>query len=77
MEEETRRLKSRATWIKMGDVKTKFFHSYANNRRNINTIWELEVEYGKIVSSTKDLKIAASSYFSSLFKDLGSSNISS
>ena len=77
MEEETRRLKSRATWIKMGEFKTKIFHSYENNRRNINTIWELEVEYGKIVSSTKDLKIATSSYFSSLFNDLGSSNISS
>lgn len=76
MEEEAWRLKSKATWIKNGDANTKFFHSNANNRKNINNIWELEIEDGKIVSSSKDLKVVAS-YFSSPLKDLRISNISS
>lgn len=32
------RQKPRATWIKQGDVNTKFFHNMANGRKNRKTI---------------------------------------
>lgn len=76
VEEETWWLKSRATWIKKGDGDTIFFHNYANRRRNINSIWELEIEEGKTAINSIELKIIVSSHFSSLFKDLGTANIS-
>lgn len=40
-EESYWRLKSRATWIKQGDINTKFFHKFKNARREKNTIWKI------------------------------------
>jgi hypothetical protein len=37
-EKETWRQKSRATWLACGDRNTKFFHSFANFRRQINSV---------------------------------------
>ena len=53
----------------------KFFHNYTNRKRNIYSIWELEMNDSKTVTSQQDLKVVAVSYFSSIFKYLGSSNI--
>eukprot|EP00253_Pinus_taeda_P034108 PITA_34108 len=46
MEEATWRLKSRALWLREGDKNTKFFHRFANKRREVNTIWEIKDEVG-------------------------------
>ena len=36
--EETWRLKSRATWLEVGDDNTKLFHAYDKGRKVVNTI---------------------------------------
>jgi hypothetical protein len=36
------RIKSRAVWIELGDENMKYFHHFANHRKNHNTIWELQ-----------------------------------
>jgi hypothetical protein len=34
-------LKSRAIWIEAGDENIKFFHHFANYRKNIDSVWEV------------------------------------
>jgi hypothetical protein len=29
-------------WLQAGDENTKFFHRYANKRKNINSIWKID-----------------------------------
>ena len=53
-EEEIQRLTSRAIWIKQGDNNTKFFHNFANHRRNQNTIATIKDMNGEMVSSFKE-----------------------
>jgi hypothetical protein len=50
-EEKEWRLKSRAIWLEVGENDTNNFHQFANFRRNINTIWEIKNEDGKMSSS--------------------------
>lgn len=42
VEEVSWNLKSRALWLEKGDINTKYIHRYANHRRMINSIWDLE-----------------------------------
>lgn len=41
LDEERWRQKSRAIWLDKGDLNTKFFHSYVDNRRVKNFVWEI------------------------------------
>eukprot|EP00253_Pinus_taeda_P005605 PITA_05605 len=41
LEESTWCLKSGALWLGMGDRNTKFFHKFANHRRELNAIWRI------------------------------------
>jgi hypothetical protein len=59
--------KSRVLWLKEGDNNTKFFHHYANQRRNINSIWEIKNEEDVLVSSFQDKSEARARYFENLF----------
>jgi hypothetical protein len=43
------RLKSRDTWLELGDENTKYFHKFSNHWKNINTIWEMTNEEGVVV----------------------------
>ena len=65
-EEELLRLKSRAIWIKEGDNNTKFFHNFANHRRNQNTISTIKDMNGVMVSSFKE-KAEAGERFSKIY----------
>jgi hypothetical protein len=67
-EEETWRQKSRATWLACGDRNTKFFHSYVNYRRHINSIWDIRKEDGSLVTSQKELEKEVVVYFRNIFK---------
>eukprot|EP00253_Pinus_taeda_P026277 PITA_26277 len=62
-EESTWRLKSRALWLSLGDRNTKFFHKYANRRRQINTIWKIKDGSSGYFTSHQDITNAALSHF--------------
>jgi hypothetical protein len=66
-EEETWRQKSRLNWLASGDRNTKFFHAYANSRKQINTIWEMSKEDGTMISSNQDLQKEAVGFFRNIF----------
>jgi hypothetical protein len=68
IEEESWCLKSRVVWLKSGDSNTIFFHKFAENIRNFNTIWDvLDVE-GNIQHSQIGIKATTLSFYSSLYK---------
>jgi hypothetical protein len=53
--------------LRMETIIRKFFHQYANYRRNINTIWEIKDGNNELVSSFPNKVEARVSYFSNLF----------
>jgi len=65
--EELWRQRSRAIWIKSGDQNTKFFHNFANYRRNRKFVWEIRYEMGTLHSGQEDLKAEAVKYFNFFF----------
>eukprot|EP00253_Pinus_taeda_P016512 PITA_16512 len=46
--EESWPLRSRAIWMLEGDENTKFYHKFANGRKAINTIWQLQNDQGYV-----------------------------
>ena len=73
--EEGQRLKSKAIWITEGETNTKFFQHFANGRRLVNVICDLQVSLGKWVTLQVELELLAVNHFPPLLKDLGHSNI--
>jgi len=69
VQEITWRLKSRALWIEAGDKNTKYFHAFANQRRNVNSIWSLQNEEGCTVTTQIDLESAAYKHFHEFFQE--------
>jgi hypothetical protein len=63
------RLKSRALWLQVGDENTKFFHRYANCRKNINSVWKIDKGDGTWATNFKDMAFEGVNHFSSLFKE--------
>jgi hypothetical protein len=53
-EEQSWNLKNRALWLEAGDNNTKYFHQYANFKRNLNTIWDIKDEENQVVISFKE-----------------------
>ena len=74
-DENLLRLKSIAIWIKEGDNNTKFFHSFPNNRRNLNTIPTIKNMNGVKVSSFKEKAEAGEEFFKNMFKEPTRCNI--
>ena len=66
--EEDWRLKSRATWLLVGDENTKFFQQHANGRRTANTIWELTHQHGYLARSQSQLQDLGTQHFSDLYR---------
>lgn len=62
-EEEKWRLKIRATWLELGDKNTKFFHKFANARRERNFIWKIKDDQGNEAISQEDITRLAVSFF--------------
>jgi hypothetical protein len=69
--EELWRQHSRAIWIQSGDQNTKFFHHYANHRRNQKHVWEISDETGYMHTGQGELKEEAVNYFKFFFKASG------
>lgn len=67
-EESYWRLKSREIWLKEGDRNTKFFHKYANTRREKNTIWKISDGNGGFFVSQQDISREAVSHFKSQYR---------
>jgi hypothetical protein len=74
-EEELWRQRSRAIWIKSGDKNTKFFHHFANSRRNNKHLWEVIAEDGEVLTVQEDIKKEANKFFKSFFEEMGASAI--
>ena len=51
-----------------GDKNTRFFHAYANSRKQINSIWDITKEYGTVITSKQGLQKEAVEYFQHIFK---------
>jgi len=69
IQEVTWRLKSRALWIEAGDKNTKYFHAYANQRRNRNSIWHLRDTTGDSLATTQEkLDTAAFQHFKEFYQ---------
>ncbi|CAM8974802.1 unnamed protein product [Rhodiola kirilowii] len=66
-EEKIWRQKSRISWLKEGDLNTKFFHSSATWRHNKNRISGILVN-GSWVEDPELIKQAACEYFRSIFR---------
>lgn len=60
-------------WLQLGDRNTKFFQTAAKLHARNNHITHLVESDGSFVSSLSDMHNLAESYFTSLFRDLGSS----
>jgi hypothetical protein len=62
------RLKCCALWLKAGNNNTKYFHHFANLRKNINTIWDIKKEDGSLALSFEEKSKVGVHYFQNLFK---------
>jgi hypothetical protein len=58
-EEESWRLRSRATWIKSGDNNTRFFHKVASHNRNQKHVWEIMDGNGIILTDQGAIRAEA------------------
>ncbi|KAJ0984845.1 hypothetical protein J5N97_003201 [Dioscorea zingiberensis] len=65
-EEAYWRQRSRVNWLQQGDQNTKFFHTIASQRRNINRINQLQVD-GQTVTDPSRITEAISTHFTALF----------
>jgi hypothetical protein len=63
LEEETWRLRNRATWLKSGDKNTQFFHKFDKQRKFLISIWEINNSNGVKVTFQEDISKAALGLF--------------
>jgi hypothetical protein len=59
--------RAHAHWMKGGDRNTKYFHSFASERRRMNRITKLKTEEGGVVEEEEAMKEVAANYFEKLF----------
>lgn len=59
--------RTRVNWLKSGDKNTKFFHSYASQRRSSNSIKSLEGEDGRRMEYNVEMGEIATNFFKNLF----------
>lgn len=61
------RQRSKQLWLSAGDQNSKFFHSYASNRRRNNQFYKLKNDQGQWVEWEDGLNELMTDYFSNLF----------
>ena len=61
--------KTRELWLLCSDDNTPFFHKFAAHRKNINTIWKIHDDSGKLVEGAKAIAEAGIQHFESLFRE--------
>ena len=66
--------RSRVDWLKVGDLKTSYFHSRANYSNRKNYIPKLVLDNGVIIEEEKGIGEAFVGYFCSLFQYASTSN---
>lgn len=66
-EEESWHLKIRGVWLAAGDSNTRYFHNFANHRRIINSIWDLNSMNGTTLFSQADLKAEVVNFFGNIY----------
>ena len=59
--------KSRAIWLLCGDDNTLFFHKFANQRKNVNSIWKMKDDRGSMVEGFDAVAGAGVKHFETLF----------
>jgi hypothetical protein len=74
-EEFSWRLRSRATWLKLGDTNSSYFHKVASFNRNKKSIWSIESADAGLIRGQNEIKAEAVSHFSSLYKDTNNHNL--
>ena len=66
--EHEARQKSRAIWLMCGDDNTSFFHKFANQRKNANSIWKIKDDRGDMVEGFEAIAGAGVQHFETLFQ---------
>ncbi|XP_020673734.1 uncharacterized protein LOC110093248 [Dendrobium catenatum] len=60
--------RAKAKWIKDGDANTKFFHSFANSRRNVNWISQVKDSNGVMTEDPKEVEEVFKRFFQGEWK---------
>jgi hypothetical protein len=71
------RQRSRQTWLKCGDSKTKYFHRFASSRRDKKHIKEIHDGNGILHKGQKDIKTTTINFYKPHFEHNSSANIQS
>jgi hypothetical protein len=73
LEQEDTRWKQRAkqNWYREGDRNTPFFHSWANHRRKINQIQQIQDENGRIWKKPEEISKSFIEFYQALFTASG------
>jgi hypothetical protein len=67
--------RAKVHWLQLGDRNTKFFHMYANQRKKLNHVSEVEDANGVICTNPVNISRAFMEYYQSFFSSSGSSNM--
>ncbi|MBA0760111.1 hypothetical protein Gotri_022889, partial [Gossypium trilobum] len=67
--------RARTNWLKMRDRNTKFFHSFASQRRRSHRIWKLVDELDNVATSKTEVEEFARKYFTNIFASRGMGNM--
>ena len=67
--EQEARQKIRALWLLCGDDNTPFFHKYSSYRKDINSIWKIADDEGKVVEGFESIACAGVHHFETLFQE--------
>ncbi|KAI4324400.1 hypothetical protein MLD38_029895 [Melastoma candidum] len=78
MEESFYKQKARATWLKLGDRNTSYFHSEVNRRANWNAITLLELPNGERITEQESIREEVVKHFQTILtrKDGGCQEVS-
>jgi hypothetical protein len=59
--------RAHVNWLKNGDRNSKYFHSFASERKRVNRIKKLKKYDGSVVERDEEMAAVITNYFNSLF----------